>query len=148
MQTRALQWDTTSTNHRHSTSRRKVVLQRVLPKAPGGEEALPEGLLWLMLTGEVPTQAQVQGLSRDLEARSELPQHVLSVLKALPKGTHPMTQLSIGIMALQPDSKFAKAYQAGLHRPPQLQHAQRMSLWMRNASTGEPGDCMIVSVLQ
>jgi len=33
-------------------------LQKALPKAPGGEEPLPEGLFWLLLTGEVPTYEQ------------------------------------------------------------------------------------------
>ena len=33
--------------------------QELLPKAPGGEEPLPEGLFWLLLTGDVPTDAQV-----------------------------------------------------------------------------------------
>lgn len=34
--------------------------QKVLPKAPGGEEPLPEGLFWLLMTGDIPTQAQVR----------------------------------------------------------------------------------------
>lgn len=33
--------------------------QKVLPKAPGGQEPLPEGLFWLLITGDVPTDAQV-----------------------------------------------------------------------------------------
>jgi citrate synthase len=33
--------------------------QSKLPKAQGGQEPLPEGLLWLLLTGEIPTQQQV-----------------------------------------------------------------------------------------
>lgn len=33
--------------------------QKVLPKAPGGSEPLPEGLFWLLITGDVPTDAQV-----------------------------------------------------------------------------------------
>lgn len=33
--------------------------QKLLPKAPGGQEPLPEGLFWLLVTGEVPTEAQV-----------------------------------------------------------------------------------------
>jgi len=28
-------------------------------KAPGGEEPLPEGLFWLLMTNKVPTQEQV-----------------------------------------------------------------------------------------
>jgi len=30
-----------------------------LPKAEGGEEPLPEGIFWLLMTGEIPTKAQV-----------------------------------------------------------------------------------------
>lgn len=33
--------------------------QQLLPKAPGGEEPLPEGLFWLLVTGHVPTTTQV-----------------------------------------------------------------------------------------
>lgn len=33
--------------------------QQKLPKAPGGEEPLPEGLFWLLVTGDVPSEAQV-----------------------------------------------------------------------------------------
>ncbi len=38
--------------------------QQILPKAPGGEEPLPEGLFWLLLTGQVPTEAQVKAVSK------------------------------------------------------------------------------------
>ena len=33
--------------------------QAELPKAKGGEEPLPEGLFWLLVTSQVPTQQQV-----------------------------------------------------------------------------------------
>ena len=107
------------------------MVQKKLPTAPGGSQPLPEGLLWLLLTGHVPTSQQVQGLSKDLMARSEIPSHVHAMLKSLPTGTHPMTQFTMAIMALQPDSLFAKAYQDGA----QLQHTldpqgQRISLYM------------------
>lgn len=36
--------------------------QRMLPKAAGGEEPLPEGLFWLLITGDVPNDAQVNHL--------------------------------------------------------------------------------------
>ena len=38
--------------------------QEHLPKVPGGEEPLPEGLFWLLCTGEIPSQQQVDALSR------------------------------------------------------------------------------------
>lgn len=34
--------------------------QKLLPKAKGGEEPLPEGLFWLLVTGDIPTEAQVR----------------------------------------------------------------------------------------
>merc|ERR1712142_1043411 len=34
--------------------------QELLPKAPGGAEPLPEGLFWLLLTGEIPNEAFAQ----------------------------------------------------------------------------------------
>lgn len=34
--------------------------QDKLPKAPGGAEPLPEGIWWLLCTGDIPSQAQVR----------------------------------------------------------------------------------------
>ncbi|KAG0304340.1 citrate (Si)-synthase [Dissophora globulifera] len=47
--------------------------QRDLPAAEGGSEPLPESLFWLLVTGEVPTQEQVRGLSAEWAARAQLP---------------------------------------------------------------------------
>src|SRR5687768_3517265 len=38
-------------------------LQQKLPKAPDGSEPLPEGLFYLMLIGELPTEEDVAHLS-------------------------------------------------------------------------------------
>ena len=38
--------------------------QKLLPKAAGGEEPLPEGLFWLLLTGQVPSQEQVAAITK------------------------------------------------------------------------------------
>jgi citrate synthase len=51
-----------------------------------------------------------------LRERSALPAHVPAVLAALPPGTHPMTQLSAAVLALQPASRFAAAYEGGAHK--------------------------------
>jgi len=74
---------------------------------------LPEGALWLLLTGEVPTAAQVEGITKEMHAREEIPAHVHATIDSLPKTMHPMTQLSIALLACQPDSKFADAYSKG-----------------------------------
>ena len=55
-------------------------------------------------------------MGAEWRARAALPPHLPAVLAALPAGTHPMTQLVVAISALQPASKFAAAYQSGLHK--------------------------------
>eukprot|EP01087_Luapelamoeba_hula_P003999 TRINITY_DN13967_c0_g1_i1.p1 TRINITY_DN13967_c0_g1~~TRINITY_DN13967_c0_g1_i1.p1 ORF type:complete len:487 (-),score=80.97 TRINITY_DN13967_c0_g1_i1:51-1511(-) len=91
--------------------------QKLLPKAKGGSEPLPEGLLWLLATGEVPTENQVRNLTAELSERSKkFPSHVSKILKGLPTSMHPMTQFVIGISALQTESKFAAAYAAGVNK--------------------------------
>lgn len=88
--------------------------QKVLPVAKPGGEPLPEGILWLLATGKVPTNEQVLALSKDLKARSKVPGHVFDAINALPKSAHPMTQFTAGIMALQVQSEFQKAYEKGI----------------------------------
>jgi len=91
-------------------------LQKKLPKAAGGDEPLPEGIFWLMLVDEVPTEENVRWLSNEWHKRSELPAHTKAVLEALPHDTHPMSQFSIGITSLQNDSVFAKKYSEGFSK--------------------------------
>jgi len=90
--------------------------QERLPKAQGGKEPLPEGLLWLLLTGEVPTQQEADSVSEELAKRSKIPEHVLTLLKNYPSNVHPMTQLSTAVAALNSESEFAKAYEQGIHK--------------------------------
>ncbi|CED85433.1 citrate synthase [Phaffia rhodozyma] len=90
--------------------------QDLLPKAPGGNEPLPEALFWLLLTGEVPTQEQVTELSADWAARASIPKFVEDLLDACPSTLHPMSQLSLAVTALNHDSAFAQAYQEGINK--------------------------------
>lgn len=89
-------------------------LRAALPKAPGGEEPLPEGVFWLLLTGDVPDAGQVRSVTASWREREALPEHVKRTLDALPVDTHPMTQLSVGILALQNESIFAARYRGGM----------------------------------
>jgi len=89
-------------------------MQAKLPKAQGGTQPLPEGVFWLLLTGDVPTAAQVAEVTAAWRAEEALPDHVKRTLDALPATTHPMTQLSIGILAMQTDSTFAHRYREGM----------------------------------
>lgn len=89
-------------------------VQAKLPRAPGGQQPLPEGLFYLMLIGELPNDSQVAELTAAWRGNERLPDHVGRTLDALPVGTHPMTQLSIGVMAMQPESVFVRAYRDGM----------------------------------
>lgn len=91
-------------------------LQKKLPKAPGGSEPLPEGLFYLMLVGELPTEDDAHTVTELLQRRSHVPTHVFNTIEALPINTHPMTQFVVAIMALQTESQFSKKYAAGMNK--------------------------------
>ncbi len=91
-------------------------LRELLPKAEGGSEPLPEGLFFLMLVGEVPSKDIVDHISSTWARRSHVPNHVFAVIESFPRNTHPMTQFCAAVLALQTESKFAKAYEAGISK--------------------------------
>ncbi|ODV97515.1 hypothetical protein PACTADRAFT_47423 [Pachysolen tannophilus NRRL Y-2460] len=91
-------------------------IQKELPKGPGGAEPLPEALFWLLLIGEVPTEAQTKAFSAELAARSALPKHVEDLIDHSPATLHPMAQFSIAVTALESESQFAKAYAKGVNK--------------------------------
>jgi citrate synthase len=90
-------------------------LREKLPRGKGGEN-LPEGIFYLLLTGELPTEEDAREVSNQWARRSHVPKHVLDMLDMLPQHTHPMTQFSMAILAMQTESVFAAAYRKGLHK--------------------------------
>lgn len=100
-------------------------LQAKLPTAsgtPGQGEPIPEALIWLLLTSEIPTVEQTRQLTEELRSRSKLPAHIEPMIRAFPKGMHPMSQLSSALAACQTESKFAAAYAAGCHKSEYWEH--------------------------
>lgn len=91
-------------------------LREKLPKVDGGKEPCPEGLFYLMLTGELPSDEDAAHISATWARRSHVPNHVFQVIEAFPHSTHPMTQFCTAILALQTESKFAKAYEEGISK--------------------------------
>ncbi len=88
-------------------------LREKLPKGRG-TEPLPEGLFWLMLTGEIPTSEECLWLTNEWETRLNVPQYVYDILNAMPEHTHAMTMFTTAIMALQTQSIFAHRYEEGM----------------------------------
>ncbi len=91
-------------------------LQEKLPKAKNGNEPLPEGLLYLMLLDELPNEDDAERITDILQRRSHVPNYVFDAIDALPITTHPMTMYVVGVMALQTESYFAKAYSEGINK--------------------------------
>lgn len=116
---KSMLWETSQLDAQEGIRFRGYTIPEIkekLPKFKGGKEPMPEGLFWLMLVGEIPTQEEADALSDEWETRSKVPSHVLDTLNNLPMDTHPMTQFTIGIMALQNDSVFAKRYAEGMSK--------------------------------
>lgn len=91
-------------------------LQSKLPKVKGGSEPLPEGLFYLMLIGELPSEDDANHITAVWQRRSHVPQHVFNAIDALPLSAHPMTMFVSGVMALQTESNFSKEYAKGLNK--------------------------------
>lgn len=91
-------------------------LQKLLPKATDSGQPLPEGIFWLMLVDELPTEDDVSWLTKEWHKRADLPGQTLNVLDALSTDAHPMTQFSIGITSLRNESVFTKRYAEGMSK--------------------------------
>lgn len=94
--------------------------ERELPSAKdlglNGKEMLPESMLWLILTGKVPSTEEVKGLSAQLANNGKLPDYLEKIIDSFPKTLHPMTQFSAAVAALNHDSAFAAAYNKGIKK--------------------------------
>jgi len=90
--------------------------QKLLPKADGGNEPLPEGLFWLLTTNQVPTKEQAQAITKEWNNRAALPTHVVQMLNNFPASIHPMAQFSAAITACSSESSFARAYAEGVNK--------------------------------
>lgn len=91
-------------------------LRDKLPKLKNGNEPLPEGVFYLMLTGELPTDEDVHDVTNNWARRAIVPKHVFNLIDSFPISAHPMTQFSAAIMALQTESEFAEAYRNGMNK--------------------------------
>ena len=91
-------------------------LREKLPKRRQGKEPLPEGLFWLMLVGEIPTDEQIIWLSEQWVSRLNVPKHTFKVIDSMPKDTHPVTQFIMAINSMQTTSIFARRYSEGMNK--------------------------------
>ncbi|KAF8358658.1 cts-1 [Pristionchus pacificus] len=102
--------------------------QKLLPKAVGGEEPIPEAIWWLLCTGDIPTKAQTDAITKEWNARAALPAHVVRLLDVLPENLHPMAQFVAAVAALNNESKFAAGYARGVPKASYWEYAYEDSM--------------------
>ena len=91
-------------------------LLELLPKSKNGEQALPEGIFYLMLIGELPKEEDVFMISEDWKKRANVSDSVFKTIDSFPNDAHPMTQFSAAILALRNQSCFMDAYNSGVRK--------------------------------
>lgn len=79
-------------------------------------EKWPEEILWLLLTGSLPTQDEMADLHKELKAAEEVPQYVWNVIDAMPADSHPMAMFNTAILVMQKESIYAKRYAEGMKK--------------------------------
>jgi citrate synthase len=76
----------------------------------------PEEILFLLLTGELPSEEELEELKSELRKRKSVSQYVWKVLESMPKDSHPMVMFNTAILVMQKESIFAAEYEKGLRK--------------------------------
>lgn len=87
-----------------------------LPKIKGAKMPLVEGLFFLLLTGDMPTEEEALEVADEFSKRRILPRYVYEVIDGMPCCSHPMTIFSTAILTMHRESFFTKKYHAGLNK--------------------------------
>jgi citrate synthase len=90
-------------------------LREKLPRG-NGNEPLPEGLFWLMLVDEIPSEEEAEWLRQQWKHRCRIPEHTIRLLDMMPVNMHPMTQFTLAITSMQTESHFARRYDEGMSK--------------------------------
>jgi citrate synthase len=87
-----------------------------LPKVPGAEMPYVEGFYYFLLTGDLPTENEVNAIHEEFNSRKQVPDYVFKIIKSMPIDSHPMTMFATAIMSMQKDSIFTKKYHEGVKK--------------------------------
>ncbi|UCG92124.1 MAG: citrate (Si)-synthase, partial [candidate division WOR-3 bacterium] len=79
-------------------------------------DKFPEAVFYLLVTGEMPDDAALDDLKKELKSRARVPDYVWKTLEALPKDSHPMVMFSLGILSMEKESVFREQYTAGIKK--------------------------------
>jgi citrate synthase len=87
-----------------------------LPKPKGAEMPYVEALFYLLLTGDIPTEEEMNDLIDEFKTRRTLPQYVTEVIDSFPPQSHPMSIFSAAILSLHRESEFDKQFHGGVNK--------------------------------
>lgn len=87
-----------------------------LPKPAGAEMPYVEGHVYLLLTGDMPTEEDIRDVVEEFRGRSKVPDYVYRILNDMPRDTHPMSMFSAAVVSMQRESVFVKRYNAGMSK--------------------------------
>ena len=73
----------------------------------------PEETFWLLVTGDRATETELEELRKVFAKYYAVPQYVVDTLKAMPKDSHPMAMLGVGLLTMERESEFRAAYDKG-----------------------------------
>ncbi|PLX16407.1 MAG: type I citrate synthase [Salinivirgaceae bacterium] len=85
-----------------------------LPKPKGKDMPYVEGLFYLLVTGEIPNEKELEQVLDEFSKRRILPRYVYEVIDSFPCCSHPMAIFSTAILTMGRESFFAKKYRAGI----------------------------------
>ncbi len=99
---------------------RGYTIPEVLEKLPkpkdGSEIPFVEGFIYLLLTGDLPTEKEVNEVAEEFKQRRVVPKYVFDVIDAHPDDTHPMVLFSAAVLSMEKESEFVKGYQKGISK--------------------------------
>lgn len=79
-------------------------------------DKLPEEILYLLLSGELPDEDGIKEIRTEFLNRQDVPDYVWDVLDNMPADSHPMTMFNTAILVMQKESVFAKRYAEGIKK--------------------------------
>ncbi|HIE05952.1 MAG TPA: citrate (Si)-synthase [bacterium (Candidatus Stahlbacteria)] len=80
------------------------------------KDKLPEEVLFLLITGELPDKDGLADIKAEMQKRGKVPDYVWDILGKAPKDSHPMAMFSLGILAMEKDSVFRQEYTKGIKK--------------------------------
>ncbi|GIV55889.1 MAG: type I citrate synthase [Candidatus Kapaibacterium sp.] len=98
--------------------------------------ATPEEIFFLLTTGQRPSQQEQQQLSSLLVSNAQVPDEVLTVLQGMYRHAHPMAMLSAGLLAMEHQSEFRRAYEEGVAKDRLWEYALADCIRLLSTITG------------